>query len=398
MNLRVMSFFFRFPAPRNDTMSQLTPRIGSTLLVPFTLLALALVFPQPLPAQQVAGATLNLPRFSSGGVTEEYFSLDLASGRISLADQLRREPDRVRLRRGELNLFQAIGRPTSQPAQPGELALLPIRESDRSVRTALFVETSTGYTAFFDEVGRSDQIGKIVTTIGRPFGPLAAADLNFVLLPRREGSGKTVGAYLYHGTTGKGLYISGLDEIKPDPPVSATAELPTSTGYITAAPITSQERTESYVVIDSGTGGVFFLNTTGRPEQLAERKTSLELFGDFAAEQLNVAPRRFYPVPLQDGQDTTRRVLIVDVGSGQLGLLDGIRSPEPRVAILPQNIYSSIAGGIQTTSRHVELIPAVESGGTRGVWLSDSLTNTLLYIESPDSPADIAIRRVTVGR
>ena len=103
-------------------------------------------------------------------------------------------------------------------------------------------------------------------------------------------------------------------------------------------------------------------------------------------------------MPLQDDEDTTRRVLIVDVGSGQLGLLDGFRGQQPTVTILPQNIYTSIPNGIQTQSRHLELVPAVESGGTRGVWLTDSLTNTKLYISRPDSPADISIRGVSVGR
>ncbi|MEO1086662.1 MAG: hypothetical protein AAFY88_20710, partial [Acidobacteriota bacterium] len=122
------------------------------------------------------------------------------------------------------------------------------------------------------------------------------------------------------------------------------------------------------------------------------------LFEDFAADKINVAPRRFYPVPLQDGEDSTRRVLIVDVGSGQLGLLDGMRTAEPRLALLPQNLYSSIAGGIQPESRHFELIASRDGGGTRGLWLVDSLTNGLLYIERPDSPTDLRIRRATVGR
>ncbi|MEM8998472.1 MAG: hypothetical protein AAGF23_27045, partial [Acidobacteriota bacterium] len=167
--------------------------------------AAALLAAGPTFAQQVAQSHLTMPRYGSGGVTEEYFSVDLATGRVALADQLRREPETVRLRRTDMNLFQEIGRPANQPAQPGEMLLMPIRESDGSVRTAMLVESSTGYTAFFDEVGRNDELGQIITTIGRPFGPLAAEDLNFVLLPRRDGSGKTVGAYLYHGTTGKGL-------------------------------------------------------------------------------------------------------------------------------------------------------------------------------------------------
>ncbi|MEO1085037.1 MAG: hypothetical protein AAFY88_12405 [Acidobacteriota bacterium] len=241
-----MMLFFASPfAPSR----RLDARRTSPRFTQWIIGAAALLAAGPVLAQQVAQSHLTMPRYGSGGVTEEYFSLDLATGRVTLADQLRREPEKVRLRRTDMNLFQEIGRPSDQPAQPGEMLLMPIRESDGSVRTALLVETSTGYTAFFEEVGRNDELGEIITTIGRPFGPLAAEDLNFVLLPRRDGSGKTVGAYLYHGTTGKGLYVSGLNEIVPDPPMSATAELPTSTGYITAAPITSEEETQSYVVM-----------------------------------------------------------------------------------------------------------------------------------------------------
>ena len=125
-----------------------------------------IVAPTAAIAQQAGHALAIMPRTSGGGGTEELFTLDLENGR-SQSIQVRRDPLEVRLRPFDSNLFQEIGRPAGQPGQSGEIHLMPIHQGDGSIRAALFVEASTGYTAYFEQIGRGGRFGRIVTTIGR---------------------------------------------------------------------------------------------------------------------------------------------------------------------------------------------------------------------------------------
>ena len=157
-----------------------------------------LLFGTPATAQSDT-PFLTLPRFGSGDQPDVFLYFDHSGGTGYLLEGLRRSPTQLRGQRLADNLFQQIGRSASQGAIHGELMLMPIF-SGSSVRDALFVETSTGYVAYLDEFGKNGKLGNLVTVIGRPYGPLAAGDGNFALLQRRDSSGKTDGAYLYHGT------------------------------------------------------------------------------------------------------------------------------------------------------------------------------------------------------
>ncbi|MEM6794373.1 MAG: hypothetical protein AAF725_10340, partial [Acidobacteriota bacterium] len=339
-----------------------------------------------------------LSRYGGGGALTEFYSVDLTSGRTSKIDQVRRDYEAVRSRRLETNIFQEIGRPQTPAAQPGEILFLPIHQSDGSSREALFVETSTGYTAFLEDLGRNDKIGKIITTIGRPFGDIANGDLNFLLLGRRNAAGRTVGAYLYHGTTGKGLYARNLLDLDPEMSITPTADLPTSTGYLSAASLLSDEETVAYLIIDSGTGSAFFLTPTERTTQLQQRPLPFDLFELFKAERLNVTARRFIPVALETGSTSTPRALIVDAGSGQMALIDDVLGPRPRFVKLPTNLYTTIPGGIQQRPRHFEPVTAEVSGGTVGLWLFDNLSASTLFVENPADPSRIRLRPVSISR
>ena len=350
-----------------------------------------LLFGTPATAQSDT-PFLTLPRFGSGDQPDVFLYFDHSGGTGYLLEGLRRSPTQLRGQRLADNLFQQIGRSASQGAIHGELMLMPIF-SGSSVRDALFVETSTGYVAYLDEFGKNGKLGNLVTVIGRPYGPLAAGDGNFALLQRRDSSGKTDGAYLYHGTTGKAIYISGLAKLSPDLKGSSTVELPKFEGRFGAAEITSGGGTVSYLLADATTGKVSFLDlVAGAPERLVLRSTALDLVTAFAADKLNPSLQRFVVEPLQEN-GSTRAVLVIDVASGQLGLIDDPLG-QPKLRILPQSVYNVLrpaAGDIPRTFATVR-------NGLDGVWLLDSLSAGLIYIASPTSPAELRISAVAIER
>ncbi len=332
---------------------------------------------------------ITLPRFGSGDQPDVFLYFDHKNGSGYLVEGLRRAPTQLRTQRLPDNLFQQIGRAASQAAIHGELLVMPIFASRDSVRDALFVETSTGYVAYLDEFGKNDKLGTLVTVIGRPFGPLAAGDGNFVLLQRRDSSGKTDGAYLYHGPTGKAIYIAGLAKLSTDlkgsPPSSCrnskAASAPPRSSMAAPPPATC--------LVDAASGKVSFLDLTGgAPERLTARATQLDLLTAFAADKLNPSLQRFVVEPLDEG-GVTRAVLVIDVASGAVALIDNPLAT-PTLRILPQNVYNVLrpsAGDIPRTFSTVR-------NGLDGVWLIDSLSAMIVYIARPTVPAELRISAV----
>lgn len=342
---------------------------------------------------------LTLPRFDSGGATSELFYFDLGNGASYELDQLRRQPTEVRSKRLESNLFGDIGRPTDQPAKLGEIFLGPLHAPDGSVRTAMFVETSTGYVTFFKQLGKNDRLGELESILGRPFGPLAADDGNFALLMRRNSSGRTDGAYLYHATTGQGLYYSGLAKITPEPRVAATEALPVLRGPISSAAVLAEEETVTYAITDHASNTLTFLDVDRQATlRLPSRASNLKLDELFGSDNLRPTSNRYLLIPINNSEDSTIALVIVDQASGGLLLVDALAAATPRSRLMPGNIYT-VLGGAQDRPRSLSPVVAYDSSGiTRGFWLLDSLTGGFVFVSRPESPADLRIDRVSVDR
>lgn len=398
--------YLRFPTSVSTMQGRIT-RSDFSLRHPrhrggLSAVALACVLLTTLPGVAMAQGGSNpfmvLPQHGDNGEADTLFLVDLGNGRIDKLDQLRRQMDRGRRGALSTNLFSEMGRPADQPAGLGEVFLGPIQAADGSVRSALLVEASTGYTLYFDQLGKGGALGRATTMIKRGFEPIASTDGNFVLLMQRNGSGKTEGAFLFHGTTGAAMHLGDLDELEIDPPSRNIAGLPAMGGWVTGAPILVSEETVSYVVIDNADGQVHFFDLAGG--NLAHRKSNIALREILLAEQYNPSVHRFVPVPLQNSDLTTTAVMIVDVGTGSLALLDGLRQPTQTLGQLPQNVYSAIRGGLRTdATRWLTVVDANDAAGeTRGLWIHDSLTDSIAFVESPAQPAQIKVRRMVVER
>ena len=388
-------------APENAEMFTETPscRRPSRLTLAASLIAVSiatLMSAAPAAAQGDQGLVA-LPIYQ-GRTVDQIFLFDLANGSASRLDELSNR-DTVRLRPLSENLFDTIGRGAGQAARIGEMLTGPIRDSGGTTRSALVVESSAGYPLYFERLGRSSKIGEAITFLGRPFEQLATMDGNFALLMRRSDSGQTVGAYLFHGGSGRSIHISGTDELKIDPDLTVTEELPTVVGPITAVPILFEERSVSYLVIDAN-GNLLFLDTFGT--RLQARETSVSIAPSFQAETYQTSTRRFTAVPLENSDASTVAVLVIDAATGGLGLIVGsdndLRRGTPRLQMLPRNVYQALPNGIVDAPRALEAVAHHSSSGTRGVWIFDSLTRAILFVERPDDPGAVQIIRPAIER
>lgn len=349
-------------------------------------------------AQSGSNPDLMFAKSADNGAADELFLFDLGNGQGIKIDQLRRGADSGRVVSLKANLFSDFGRPTSQAAGVGEVFLGPLHGSDGSVRAALLVEASTGYTMFYDQLGRGEVLGRATTMIKRGYESVAATDGKFGLLMVRNGSGRTDGGFLYHGGSGRAAYLGKLNDLEIDPPIAMVSGLPQTVGLVSSAPIVSSEETLGWMIVDNADGQVHLFDVTGSISRINVRTPSIRLAELMTGEQINPSPQRFVLVPLTDDEVSTQGVLVIDVGTGGTAMIDGLRGPRPRVSIRPQNVYTAIRGGIKPDApRYFSAAPANRSSGeTEGIWLRDSLTGDMVFIESPASATALRARPMTL--
>ena len=354
------------------------------------LLALGLAMPSA--AQVVANPHLAVARFQNQA-TDEFIFIDESDGRGRIADRLR-ESTEIRIRVLPGNLFGLYGREV-QP-EFGDLHLAPIFDSGGTVRSALFVEASTGYMAYIEDLGRGGELGQLKTTIGRPFGPIRGADGNYALLPLRGRNGATRGAYLYHGLDGATLYVDDIGELRNDPPVATATTLPSADGWVSSAELLNDEMTVGFVLIDNHAGRVTRVDLAqSQPSRLSARTFALDLNEAFAAEAYNPSPTRFVLVSLNVAGPSTTRLLIIDTSTGKLAYLDGLEGNVAQLAFLPPNLYQTLRPGLGDVTRVLTPIPDQgTSGRTEGIWLIDSQSGSLVYIDDVQDPARLSISPV----
>lgn len=359
-------------------------------------LAIGLACLAAVPVLGQRGPIVALPAYGAGGASDAYFAFSLENGAGRQVDRLRRDPLELRARLWQENLFRVVGRPTDQPALPGEVFLAPIRSSDGSIRSALYVETSIGYAAYFDELGRGEKIGEFASVAGRPFEPILSRDGNYALLLRDDASGRTLGAYLYHATTGRCLYVDGLNKLSITPNVVATSPLPTLGGRIAAVPIhAGSEATSSYLVADPVSGDVHFFDlTSGLVDQIVDRKIAQNLYQAFPREGSYTSARRFALAPVQRDQETTLHVLVFDAVTGRMALIENVNDDSAiRLVQVGVPLDSQLRG--EGGERVLTVLPDLESGGrTLGVWVHDSDSGRVVYVSSPGDPTTLRVALV----
>ncbi|RMH17037.1 MAG: hypothetical protein D6696_16720 [Acidobacteria bacterium] len=365
----------------------------------FSVLLAGLLAALPMAAQTPPRALLVLPRLDATSATDSFFYFALDGGTGYEVDRVRRNALEVRQSRLGRNLFELIGRPTSQAAVPGELLLAPLHSADDSVREALLVETSTGYVAYFEQLGKGGNLGEIKTPAGRPFESLRAAGGNFALLARRLGSGRTVAVTLYRATDGRALTLLGVDELPIQPEVRSADGLPALDGRVLAVDLQGGGgRTLGHLVIDQGSGAIYHVTLAGDGSIAASRRRPQNLFDVFPREAARPVAERFLAVPVQIAGQVTRHVLLIDAASGRLAWLadvDGALA-EPSLEALERDLNDSLPGD---GPRALAAVPRqVGDGVTSGAWVLDGVSGRTLYLGNLALPQGLTINRVTVIR
>ena len=169
---------------------------------------------------------LAVPIFSGDDSTTGLFMVDLKDGSAVFFPDVGADPRNLRARPVNHNIFTVLGRPLDRPAGPGEILAGEIRAPSGEGRGLFVVETSTGSAVFLEDVGDGPDRLVLRRINGHPAGAIASDDGNFALLMRRDGSGSTDGAYLYHATSGRCLYFAHVDDMSPGTGVEFTSPLP----------------------------------------------------------------------------------------------------------------------------------------------------------------------------
>lgn len=371
-----------------------SPRVAPGPLAGAVLLSLLAASPDGVLAQ---GAPVAAFGRTASEATDAIFYFDLRDGRASIVDRLRRDASGGRVEGLRPGLFELIGRPTDQPARTGEILVAPIFDNG-NVRHAFLVESSTGYLAYLLDLGKKGTLANLSTALGRPFGPLAAPDGDFALLMRRR-SGRSEGAYLVHGETGRGLYVDGVATQALDPRVSSTSTVPTLAGPIAGVALEDGGRTTlGFVLFDEASGSLVHLDLDAQaPERLTVRPSETKLYDAFPRAAVHATHHRFLPVALQTG-DGTRAVLVVDAGTGEMALLEDPRGlgratwtklrPDLDAHLTPPPVGE--ARGLAAVER------ADGRGDTLGVFVLDGTRRALVYVDRVLAPAEVTVAPVAL--
>lgn len=329
-----------------------------------------------------------------------YFRLDDGTG--SQLSRLRRDPARARSSRLDENLFTLIGRPRDQPAVPGDLFLAPLRQGDGAIRSAVLVESSTGYVAYFPQLGKGSTLGEIRTTLGRPFVSIANDDRNFALLVRRAGNGRSTEAILYHATTGSALTLPDLTEFPAQPTMTPVRGLPTLGGPVSALSVDGPGgRTIGYLILDEESGEIHYAAVDPDGRVTGEQLRTDGLYAVFPTQAEHAAAPRFLTAPVTDEDGAVRHVLVVDAGTGQVAWLANVDGADnsPRLRSLTLNLKRYLDTRQPNAVRSLTLLPRrAGDGATRGVWLLDARSRRMLLIDGLDSPSELRVSPVEIER
>jgi hypothetical protein len=232
---------------------------------------------------------------------------------------------------------------------------------------------------------------------GRPAVAIASDDGNFALIMRRDGSGSTDGAYLYHATSGRCVYFAHVDDMAPDTVVEITSPLPVMEGGVAALELQSGgEATPQALLIDGGNGRVYRVGELEhQPTRISVTREPLDLFEFFPASFPASTPQRFILVPGFSGKGTTDAVFVIDAASGRMAALSNVfKSGRMQLVGSTQNLLGHLPGD-DGRPKILAVVPKVgASGTTDGAWVFDSVTNEVLFIENIRDPHNLKIRPV----
>ena len=346
----------------------------------------------------VGGASiLAVPRYTADESTAGAFVIDLSDGSVEFVDRVNVTKSTARRRAMNHNVFAALGRAAGDSANPGGVLAGEIRSATDAVSGLFLVDTSSGTVAYFGDLVDEPHRATYRRVNGRPAEAIASGDGNFALIMRRDGSGATVGAYLYHATTGECVYFDQVNKMGPDPVVMFASVLPKMEGRVAAAAVQDGgETTTQAVLVDEASGAVYMVGGLDRkPTEISVARQELGLFEFFPSAPEVASPQRFVLVPGFSDNGATDAIFVVDAGTGRMAVLKDVRRPGGMRLVGSTKSLSSHLPVNGDAARALSAVPKVgASGTTDGAWIFDSTTGTMLVLESVRGPQNLQIHRV----
>jgi hypothetical protein len=338
-----------------------------------------------------------VPKFDNDDSTKGIFFIGLDNGNAFFIDKVKSSPQTVRTRALNQNIFELLERQPGEAARFGQVLVGPVRKGNGMVHALFLVDTTTGKMGYITDLENRSYEGRMQRVNGAPAATLASDDGNFALVMHQNSSGATDGAILYHGTTGKSAFISGIDAPAAGLRVLQTTPLtPTGGGVSSLEILAGSEATDALLLIDPVNGSMRRVGINKKKAGNFEVSTlKPNLFDVFPRDTAVQTPHRFVIVPITSGSGATVRALIVDVGSGTIAHIDNVRNTKKMsLKLSSQNIYSRLRKDV-ARPRVITAVPKVaSSGATEGAWLFDSVTGTILFLDGLADPGSIRILKV----
>lgn len=341
---------------------------------------------------------LAVPIFDSDDTTRGMLVVDGGSGRTTVIDRARRTSAEVRERPFRDNLFNAVDRPFDRSARAGHLLTGPVRSKNGAVNAVLVVDTTTGAAGYIHGLKDDPTRGRIRKVSNRPVESIAEPDGNFTMVMRRDRSGETVGAYVIHGPSGRGLYLRDIDDLPTSLTVSPVSGLPKTTGAVSGMAVQSDsEATARILLVDQLQGTLHLIEgLQKRAGQVTSRALPTNVVSTFPTDGSVAAAIRFVTVPITTDSGSTDSALILDVASGGMALLEHLRKPSKiRLIGVNRSMYGLLPVQVDGP-RSIAAVPKIdESGATVGAWIFDSASDNAVFLANLDQPHSIELRPVT---
>lgn len=305
-------------------------------------------------APLVAGEKVAVGSRAGNGTTEAVYQLDLSSG-ATTAWQVRAGGARLDSTNVDQNLFEAIGRPSSQPAPRGSLFLTSIESNGGSTEALALIEGDTGYLGYLNKIGKDRKVGALLGAIGRPALAAAAGDGSHTVIPVAAANGSTAGFYVVHGATGACVFLANFEPTKGSAGSAGCSAMPIAAGGLAAAPL--RDEVAAFVLLDVTSGAMWVVRGVGGPTELSVREVAIDLGATFGPAP-DGAPRRYSIGRVWTGSGNG--IVIADAATGKLGYATGLEGGTPSIATVPGGFVRST----DVEDPRAVLVPVFAGNGT----------------------------------
>jgi hypothetical protein len=345
----------------------------------------------------LASPILAAPKFDNDESTEGIFFVSLETGNAFFIDRVKGSPLSVRTRTLNQNVFQALGRPPGDSARHGDILIGSIRKKSGQMHALLLLDTTSGAMAYITDLDDRSYEGRLRPIRGRPAERLAGDDGNFALVMWEARSGRTDGAFFVNGTTGDCLFFEGVGTLETNLIARTAPTLPVMPGGVSAMPIHADDESTSHMLLmDNRLGTLYYAELPRkRPWDFAVSTLHRNLYVGLPREATVETPHRLVPVPITSSSGETDAAIIVDVGSGRMVVLKNLLEPSRVLLVgVDRTIYEKLPAEV-ARPRVITAVSKVDSSGaTRGAWLFDSVTGSIVYLESLHNLRSLEIRTV----